>query len=84
MVERFHEASQEKQATGRADRKRPAAAVVQDAEAHQRLLDSGACVDAAEGVRQGTEDVRKGKIRSAEEFFKEFEARQGFRVRHGF
>jgi prevent-host-death family protein len=54
-----------------------AAAVVQDAEAYQRLLDLAASVDTAEGIRQGVDDVRKGKIRSAKEFFKEFEARHG-------
>ncbi len=54
-----------------------AAAVVQDAEAYQRLLDIAASVDAAEGIRQGMEDVRRGKIRSAKEFFKELEARHG-------
>jgi hypothetical protein len=41
-----------------------AAAVVQYAEA-----------DAREGIRQGLEDVRKGRTRPAEEFFKEFEAK---------
>ena len=54
-----------------------AAAVVQDAEAYQRLLDVAASADAAEGIRQGLEDVRKGRVRPAKEFFKEFEARRG-------
>jgi len=54
-----------------------AAAVVQDAEAYQRLLDTAASADAVEGIRQGMEDVRKGGIRPAREFFKEFEARHG-------
>jgi len=54
-----------------------AAAVVQDAEAYQRLLDIAAQADAAEGIRQGMEDVRKGRVRPAREFFKEFEARHG-------
>lgn len=54
-----------------------AAAVVQDAEAYQRLLDIAAGADAAEGIRQGLEDVRKRRIRPAKEFFKEFEARHG-------
>jgi len=54
-----------------------AAAVVQDAEAYQRLLDLAASVDASEGIRQGMDDVRKGKIRSAKEFFEEFEVRHG-------
>ena len=38
------------------------AAVVQDAEAYQRLLDIAARVDAEEGIRQGLEDVRKGNF----------------------
>jgi prevent-host-death family protein len=54
-----------------------AAAVVQDAVAYQRLLDIAASADAAEGIRQGMEDVRKGRIRPAKEFFSEFEARHG-------
>ncbi|MGH9511743.1 MAG: type II toxin-antitoxin system Phd/YefM family antitoxin [Terriglobales bacterium] len=54
-----------------------AAAVIQDAEAYQRLLDIVAQADAREGIRQGLEDVRKGRIRRAEEFFKEFEAAHG-------
>ena len=36
-----------------------AAAVVQDAEAYQRLLDVAARADAREGIRQGLEDARK-------------------------
>ena len=54
-----------------------AAAVVQDAEAYQRLLDIAARVDAEEGIRQGLEDARKGKIRPAKEFFEEFEVEHG-------
>ena len=54
-----------------------AAAVVQDAEAYQRLLDIAAQADAGEGIRQGLEDARKGKIRPAREFFAEFEATHG-------
>ena len=54
-----------------------AAAIVQDAEAYQRLLDIAARVDAEEGIRQGLEDVKKGKTRSAREFFNEFEAAHG-------
>jgi len=54
-----------------------AAAVVQDAEAYQRLLDIAARADAREGIRQGLEDARKGRMRSVEEFFQEFEARHG-------
>jgi len=54
-----------------------AAAIVQDAEAYQRLLDIAAFADANEGIRQGLQDVKKGKARSAKEVFKEFEARHG-------
>ena len=54
-----------------------AAAVVQDAEAYQRLLDVAASASAVEGIRQGLEDVYKARVRPAEEFFKEFEARRG-------
>lgn len=54
-----------------------AAAVVQDAEAYQRLLDIAAQADAREGIRQGLEDVRKGQSRPADEFFREFETLHG-------
>lgn len=54
-----------------------AAVVVQDAGAYQRLLDVAARADAKEGVRQGMEDTRKGRIRPAGEFFAEFEAERG-------
>jgi prevent-host-death family protein len=54
-----------------------AAAVVQDAEAYQRLLDIAAQAQAVEGIRQGLEDVREGKVRPAREFFEEFETRHG-------
>jgi hypothetical protein len=53
------------------------AAVVQAAETYQRLLDIAARVDAEEGIRQGLEDVRKGKLRPAREFFDAFEAEHG-------
>ncbi|HTZ97391.1 MAG TPA: type II toxin-antitoxin system Phd/YefM family antitoxin [Terriglobales bacterium] len=56
-----------------------AAAVVQDAEAYQHLLDVAARADATEGIRQGLEDVKKGRVRAATEFFEEFEAQHGLR-----
>jgi prevent-host-death family protein len=56
-----------------------AAAVVQDAAAYQRLLDVAARADAGEGIRQGLEDSKKGKVRPAREFFEEFEAEHGIR-----
>ena len=46
-----------------------AAAIVQDAEAYQRLLDIAAQADAGEGIRQGLEDIRDGRVRPASEFF---------------
>ena len=54
-----------------------AAAVVQDAEAYQRLLDTAARSDAQEGIRQGLADAKKGRVRPAREFFADFEARHG-------
>ena len=49
-----------------------AEAVVQDAEAYQRLLDIAARADAAEGIRQGHEDVQKGRVRPAREVLEAF------------
>jgi prevent-host-death family protein len=46
-------------------------AVVQDATAYQRLLDLAAAADAREGIRQGLEDLRKGRTRPANEVFEE-------------
>ena len=46
-----------------------AAAVVQDAEAYQRVLDLAAEASAAEGIRQGAEDVRNGRTRPARDVF---------------
>jgi len=54
-----------------------AAAVVQDAEAYQRLLDIAAYADAEEGIRQGLENAKEGKLRPARQFFNEFEAAHG-------
>jgi hypothetical protein len=41
--------------------------VVQDAEAYQRLLDVAAQAYPSEGIRQGLEDVKKGRMRPARE-----------------
>ena len=49
-----------------------AAAVVQDAEAYQRLLDIAAQADAVEGIRQGLDDVKKGRVRPARESLETF------------
>ena len=54
-----------------------AAAIVQDAAAYQRLLDIAAMADANEGIRQGLEDLKKGKGQPVEDFLKEFEAEHG-------
>jgi prevent-host-death family protein len=54
-----------------------AAAVVQDAEAYQRLLDLAARADAAEGVRQGLEDARGRRTRPARAVFDELRSRHG-------
>jgi prevent-host-death family protein len=48
-----------------------AAAIVQDAEAYQRLLDIAARADAEEGIRQGLDDVAHGRTRPAKEAFDE-------------
>jgi len=54
-----------------------AAAVVQDAEAYQRLVDIAASAEAEEGIRQGLEDAKHGRVRAAREFFADFEAKHG-------
>lgn len=54
-----------------------AAAVVQDAEAYQRLLDLAAEAGAAEGIRQGQEDVANGRSRPAREVLDEIRADYG-------
>ena len=48
-----------------------AAAIVQDAEAYQRLLDIAAQADAEEGIRQGLEDLARGRTRPARRAFDE-------------
>ena len=54
-----------------------AAAVVQDAAAYQRLLDIAAQADAEEGIRQGREDVAKGRVSPAREALKSFRREHG-------
>ena len=51
-----------------------ATAVVQDAEAYQHLLDLAAEASAAEGVRQGLEDIVNGRSRPAGEVLDEMRA----------
>jgi prevent-host-death family protein len=52
-------------------------AVVQDAEAYQRLLDIAALADMNEGIRQGLEDAAKGRTRPAREVFDELRTKHG-------
>jgi prevent-host-death family protein len=54
-----------------------AAAVVQDAEAYQRLLDIAAGANAEEGIRQGLDDVANGRTRPAKIVFDEIRRKQG-------
>ena len=54
-----------------------AAAVVQDAEAYQRLLDIAARADVEEAIRQGLEDVAHGRTRPARELFDELRRKYG-------
>jgi hypothetical protein len=54
-----------------------AAAIVQEAEAYQRLLDMVAHADPKEGIRQGLEDAKREKVRPAREFFDDFETEHG-------
>jgi prevent-host-death family protein len=54
-----------------------ATAIVQDAEAYQRLLDIASRADAEEGIRQGLKDAKAARVRPAREFFREFEAKHG-------
>ena len=49
-----------------------AEAVVQNAEAYQRVLDITAQADAVEGIRQGLEDLKKGRVRPARESLEMF------------
>ena len=54
-----------------------AAAVVQDAESYQRLLDSAARADVYEAIRQGLDDVVHGRSRPARQVFDELRRRHG-------
>jgi hypothetical protein len=53
------------------------AAVVQDAEANQRLLDLAARADAEEGIRQSLDDIRRGHTRPVREAFDEIRRKHG-------
>lgn len=54
-----------------------AAAVLQDAEAYQRLLDLAAEASAAEGIRQGLEDAGAGRSLAARQVFDEIRGAHG-------
>ena len=47
---------------------------IHDDEAHRSLLDIAACADVEEGIRQGLQDAREGRVKPARQFFEEFEA----------
>ncbi len=51
--------------------------VVQDAVSYQRLLDIAAQADAREGIRQGLEDVSRGRTRPSREVFDEIRREYG-------
>ncbi len=54
-----------------------AAAVLQDAEAYQRLLDLAAEADAGEGIRQGLDDAASGRTALASDVFAELRTAYG-------
>ena len=56
-----------------------AEAVVQDAEAYQRLLDIAARADVFEAIRQGLDEVANGRPRPAREVFDEIRRKHGIR-----
>ena len=51
--------------------------VVQDAESYQRLLDRVEAAEDLEAIRRGLEQSLSGQGRAAEDFFAEFEAKNG-------
>lgn len=53
------------------------AAILQDTDEYQRLLDLAALADPREGIRQGLEQSDRGEGQDIEEFFAEFEAANG-------
>ena len=52
-----------------------AQAVVQDAEAYQRLLDTAARADVHEAIRQGLDDLAHGRTRPARDVFDDIRRR---------
>ena len=53
------------------------AAVIQDPQAYQQLLDIAATADSMEGIRQGMLEAEAGQGEDVEDFFREFEASRG-------
>ena len=56
-----------------------AQAFAQDAEAYQRLLDIAASADVHEAIRQGLEDVSRGRTRPVGKVFKQIRQEHGIR-----
>lgn len=54
-----------------------ASMVVQDADSYQKLLSDVDRLETIEGVRRGIEDMKAGRVKDSEEFFREFEAKYG-------
>ncbi len=54
-----------------------AEAVVQSAAEYQRLLDIAAAADVNEAIRQGLEDVAQGRMRPAQDVFRELREEYG-------
>ncbi len=54
-----------------------AAAVLQDADSYQRLLDLAAGASAAEGIRQGRDDAANGRTEPATSVFDELRVKYG-------
>ena len=54
-------------------------AVVQSAAEYQRLLNLAALADPEEGLRQGLDDIAKGRTRPAREVFAELREEYGIR-----
>lgn len=57
-----------------------AQAVVQDAEAYQRLLDTAERADVFEAIRQGLDDAEYSRTRPAREVFAELRHRRDMEV----
>jgi hypothetical protein len=76
-VRRYTQGAEADETPGVPPAKGKTAAIAQDAASYQRLLDIAAREDASEGVCQGLDDARRGRIRPARKFFDEFEAANG-------